>query len=154
MTFDLRSILDAISSVFGTVMGWVDSNPFSYFSFRTIVFLYVFFALYVLAVGLYRAHLTGALTKPGYIMGWPWIVIAAIVDFIANVTIFTAIFLEPPREFLVTTRLRRHLANGEDSDGWRWRVSNQICKKLLDYFDPRGSHCHPELMVDPLPLTK
>lgn len=141
--------MEYLTNLFLKVYDFLVDHPFLFGLVEVVIFLYVFFALYVLAVGLYRAHLTGVLTKPGYIMGWPWIAVAGIVDFIANVTIFSVIFLEPPQEFLVTTRFRRHLANGEESDGWRWRVSNQICKKLLDYFDPRGSHCHPELMVDP-----
>lgn len=151
---DLSSIFNAIMNAGSWAMDLIDSNPLSYYGFRVVVFLYVFFALYVLAMGLYRAHLVGALTKVGYVMGWPWMIVAGLVDFIANITVFSVIFLEPPREWLVTTRLRRHLANGEDRDGWRWRVSNQICKKVLDYFDPRGSHCHPELMVDPVPLSQ
>lgn len=140
---DLHSILAALGNGVSTMMGWIDSNPFSYFGFRTVIFLYVFFALYVLAVGLYRAHLAGTMRTTGYILGWPWMVVAAIVDVIANLTIFCVIFLEPPRELLVTQRLRRHLEAGE-SDGFRYRFARAICRHVLDYFDPRGAHCIPE----------
>lgn len=140
---DLNSILAVLGNGVNAIMGWIDSNPLSYFTFRTVIFLYVFFALYVVAVGLYRAHLAGTMRKTGYVLGWPWLVIAAIVDVVANVTIFAVLFLEPPREFLVTQRLRRHLLAGPDN-GFRYRFARAICYHVLDYFDPRGAHCIPE----------
>lgn len=140
---DLSSIFAALGNGLSTAMGWIDSNPFSYFSFRTALFLYVFFALYVLAMGLYRAHLAGTMRKTGYILGWPWMVIAALVDVLANVTIFVVIFVEPPKEFLVTQRLKRHLKTGPAA-GFRYRFARAICRHVLDYFDPRGAHCIPE----------
>lgn len=135
----------ALSSVFDKaveLLSILDENPISYFSIRAALFLYVFFALYVMVMALYRAHLSGTMRKAGYVLGWPWLVIAAIVDVVANLTIFCIIFLEPPRELLVTTRLRRHLLAGEDA-GFRYRFARAICKHVLDYFDPRGAHCVP-----------
>lgn len=106
----------------------------------TVFFLYTFFALYVLVMGIYRAHLDGTLTKGGYIIGGPWVVLGAVVDFVANMTIFSVLFLEFPQEALVTSRLQRHLKE-TDPDHWRYKISKTICTKLLDYFDPRGRHC-------------
>ena len=132
-----------ITSFFSDVWSGITSNPVTLYALIAIAFLHTFFALYVLATALYRAHLDKVLTKVGYVFGYPWLLLAVLVDFFAQFTIFIVIFLELPREFLVTQRLRRHLDNGEEKDGWRWRVAHQICSKVLDYFDPRGSHCIP-----------
>lgn len=106
----------------------------------TVYFLYAFFGLYVLVMGLYRAHLDQTLSKGGYFLGAPWLVIGWIVDFVANMTIFVVIFLELPREALVTSRLQRHLRESSQ-DEWRYKLSKLICERLLDYFDPRRKHC-------------
>ncbi len=106
-----------------------------------VLYLYVFFFMYVGIMGLYRAHLDKVLTKPGYVLGAPWLVIGYMLDIVANFTIFVVIFLELPRELLVTSRLKRHLSDVNNTDSWRWRVAHQICIKLLDYFDPRRQHC-------------
>lgn len=106
-----------------------------------IAFLYLFFGVYVLVMGLYRAHLNKSLTKPGYVMGAPWLALGYAMDVIANLTIFTVVCVELPRELLVTTRLKRYLNDERQIGNWRWRVAHQICTKLLDYFDPNGKHC-------------
>jgi hypothetical protein len=123
MNFDL-SFLDALKLLGGAVL-----------------FLYVFFFLYVGIMGLYRAHLDGVLTKPGYVLGAPWLLIGYVFDVVANFTIFVVIFLEPPQELLVTSRLQRYLRDPDLVNTWRWRVAHQICSKLLDYLDPHGKHC-------------
>ncbi len=129
------------------VLNLIDSNPVSYVGVRAVLFMYVFFLLFVAATALYRAHLEKKLTKAGYILGWPAIALAGVFDFIANATIVAAICLEPPRELLVTDRFRRYVKGGEDKYGFRYRIARGVCKKLLDYFDPRGSHCYPDEMI-------
>lgn len=104
-----------------------------------VLYLYLFFGVYILVMNLYRAHLEKTLTKPGYVLGAPWLVLGAFLDVMANLFIFPFIFLEPPREWLVTTRLRRHM-DGEP-EGFRYRFARAICRKLLNAFDPSGKHC-------------
>lgn len=106
---------------------------------KAIIFLWIFWGLYVLIMGLYRAKLDGRLTKGVRILGYPYLIIGLLVDFVANVTIFSLLFLELPREWLVTSRLKRHL--NSDEIGFRFRLANTICGKLLDIFDPTGAHC-------------
>lgn len=53
-------------------------------------YLYVFWLLYVLIMGFYRAYLNKRLTKPALVLALPAIVVGLLVDFIANWT------LKPP----------------------------------------------------------
>jgi len=61
-----------------------------------------------------------------------------VVDVVANLTAASIVFMELPREWLVTTRLTRHL---HDEGGWRRTLARSICHCMLDPFDPRGEHC-------------
>ena len=105
----------------------------------TLLFLWGFWALYVLIMGLYRAHLNKKLSRISYVLGMPWLVIGLIVDFVANVTIASLVFLDPPKELLVTARLQRY--NTQSIRTWRSEWANWICTNLLDVFDPNGDHC-------------
>lgn len=104
-----------------------------------ILFLWFFWALYVMVMGLYRAHLNKKLSRVTYVLGAPWLIIGLVVDFVANIILATIIFLDLPREFLVTARLQRYSNSSEDD--WRKHFSVWICEHLLDVFDPSGDHC-------------
>jgi hypothetical protein len=41
-------------------------------------------------------------------------------------------------EGFVTHRLRTYIRAGS---GWRWRIADVLCRRMLDPFDPTGSHC-------------
>lgn len=105
----------------------------------TFVFLYVFFALYVLVMGFYRAYLAKRLTVTTKVLAIPWIGVGFVVDLIANMTVATVVFLDLPQELLVTSRLDRYLH--EEADSWRGQIASWVCVNLLDYFDPNGRHC-------------
>jgi hypothetical protein len=128
-----------IHEAYIAVRDWVVYLSWKEVVLYSLLYLYLFFGLYILVMGLYRAHLEKALTKPGYVLGAPWLLLGALVDVLANLIIFPFIFLERPKEWLVTTRLRRHM-DGEQ-EGFRYRFARAICKKLLNAFDPRGKHC-------------
>lgn len=102
-----------------------------------LVGLWILWGLYVLVMGLYRAHLARRLTKLHYAMSLPFVLAGFAVDVLANVLIASVIFLELPAEWLVTTRLQRHLS----AVSWRGRLARWICTQLLDVFDPTGAHC-------------
>lgn len=139
--------MEILLSYLSSFKAAIDSNPLSYFSFRAVLFMYVFFILFVAVMSLYRAHLEKKLTKVGYVLGWPVVAVAGVFDVIANVTVVSIICLEPPREWLVTDRFRRYVKGGEEAYGFRYRIARGVCKKLLDYFDPRGSHCFEGINV-------
>ena len=106
----------------------------------TIAFLYVFWALYVLVMGFYRAHLKGQLTGVVKWLAWPWVILGCAVDVFAQYTVAAVFFLDAPKmgEHLVTDRLQRYVAEGR---GWRYHKAKWICDNLLDIFDPNGDHC-------------
>lgn len=104
----------------------------------TLAYLWLFWGLYVLVMGLYRAKLDGRLSKPLIFMGAPFILAAYLMDVLANLTIAWLIFWEIPRELTVTNRLKRHLKQSID---WRFNVALALCTSLLDPLDPTGRHC-------------
>jgi hypothetical protein len=104
-----------------------------------IAFLWAFWSLYLLCIGLYRAHLSGRLSRIAAILGAPWLLLGALVDVIAQMTVATVVFAEWPREWLVTQRLQRYIRTEPNS--WRGQRAMRLCMKLLDPFDPTGKHC-------------
>lgn len=102
------------------------------------LYLWAFWGAYVLVMGLYRAHLNNKLTPLTTALGLPFVIFGIVVDVLANIFIATIIFLEIPKELLVTTRLARHNTSGS---GWRKDIATYICSNLLDVFDPSGDHC-------------
>lgn len=100
---------------------------------------YGLWILYIIVMGLYRAKLAGRLSPSAAVLGAPFLLIGYVVDVLTNLTVAPFVFLEFPRETLVTTRLTRHLRSGS---GWRYRFAKAICNSLLDPFDPRGVHCN------------
>lgn len=106
-----------------------------------LVGLWVFWCGYVFTMGLYRAKLSGRLKGLSLAMASPFVAVAFVLDFIAQMTVFSVAFAELPRELLVTGRMRRLMAG---PDGWRRRLADYLCKHLLDPFDPTGAHCDSE----------
>jgi hypothetical protein len=104
----------------------------------TVGFLWAFWGMYVLVMGIYRAHLSHRLKGLVLVLSLPFVVIGFLMDVFANLTIASLVFLEPPREWLVTSRLQRYIAHGT---GWRFWLAKYICDHLLDVFDPSGDHC-------------
>lgn len=95
---------------------------------------------YILIMGLYRAKLDGKLTPLTTTLAFPALVVGYTLDLLVNWTFATVLFVEMPRKPLetVTHRLTRYIDSGF---GWRYLRAKWICDHLLDYFDPRGTHC-------------
>lgn len=100
--------------------------------------LWVFWALFVLVMGMYRAWLAKRLGRLAIALSLPWIVIGLALDFAANCSLAIVLFVDLPHELLVTRRLRRYILQGS---GWRRDVAVWVCENLLDPFDPTGDHC-------------
>lgn len=62
--------------------------------------------------------------------------VGIIWDFLFNVTFGCVLFLELPRETMLTFRLQRILLT---DDGWRFKVAYFMCKKLIEPWD--FNHC-------------
>ncbi len=104
----------------------------------TLAFLWAFWAMYVLVMGIYRAHLAKRLTAVTLCLSAPFIALGYLMDVIANLTVASLVFLEFPRELLVTSRLQRYVASGARV---AFTIADWICNHLLDVFDPSGNHC-------------
>ena len=100
--------------------------------------LWLFWALYVFTMAVYRAKLAGRLRGINRVMAAPLVLQAAAVDVIANIVVAPIVFLDPPRELLVTSRMKRYMAH---EGGWRKRWAEWLCNSVLDPFDPDGDHC-------------
>jgi hypothetical protein len=69
------------------------------------------------------------------IIAAPQIVIGILLDVILNL-LMTGIFLDLPREWLLTDRLQRYRAN---ASGRKLRIANTMCDEWLNPFD--DGHC-------------
>lgn len=74
------------------------------------------------------------------VFGYPWLWLGLVLDAALSVFVGTLVFLDPPRELLLTARLKRYI-NTSPVGSWRERLASWICTNLLDPFDKRGDHC-------------
>lgn len=105
--------------------------------FMATVILYLVWMFYLIVMTLKRARDAKTLSLPASIMAMPLVWTGVLLDAIGNITICTVVFLELPREALITSRLKR-LILGE---GWRSDLAGWMCADLLNAFDPSGNHC-------------
>lgn len=97
---------------------------------------WLLWVFYLAVMNLKRVRDTHGLSVAAKIMGYPALYIGILLDFLVNVTVCTVLFLELPKETLVTSRLQRH-ANGK---GWRKSLAIWFGAALLNDFDPSGNH--------------
>lgn len=100
--------------------------------------LYGLWTLYLAIMALQRAHESRQLRGVAKWAGLPLVLAGYALDAFVNLTVFSVLFLERPREWLVTQRLQRHVRHGT---GRRQRLARWVCAEFLDTFDPAGSHC-------------
>jgi hypothetical protein len=89
-------------------------------------------------MSLYRAKMNKTITRTSLIIGYPILAVGAFIDLFMNVTLFSLVFFELPKEWLLTKRMQRYIKTGT---GWRFKVADWICRNLLNIFDPSGRHC-------------
>lgn len=99
--------------------------------------LYVLWVLYLAVMALKRADKEGKLSRPARWLGMPVLAFGYFLDAFANLIIMTVILFEFPQEWLVTSRVSRHV-NGS---GRRAAIARFMCTHLLNPFDPSGKHC-------------
>jgi hypothetical protein len=98
--------------------------------------LITFYTLYLAAINFYEnRHETSSLVV---FLAAPMLVAMLVCDFLMNMTLFSVIFVDVPRELLVTARLKRYRAL---PDGWRKHWADEICTRGLNPFDPTKHHC-------------
>jgi hypothetical protein len=103
-----------------------------------ILFMYPLWVMYLAVMNLERARDAGTLTPHARALGTPLLFLGLLVDFLYNVVVLTVLFLELPRELLVTARVSRHKKDGR---GFRKALATWFCVNLLDPYDPDGCHC-------------
>lgn len=111
-----------------TAMEWAG------YGFALVYALWIF---YLAVMNIKRAKDLDKLRKPALVMGYPVLLVGYSLDMLANLTVFTVLLLELPRELTVTARLKRH-AYGPQT--WRRTFSLWFAHNLLDVFDPSGKH--------------
>lgn len=102
---------------------------------------FAFFSLYVLwffflaVIALKKSRDDGRLTPWARRFGVPILIIGECIDFLVNSLILTVLLVELPQEWLVTSRVKRHLSD----DNWRGSIARWFDDQLLDPIDP--GHC-------------
>jgi cyanate permease len=97
---------------------------------------YALWVFYLAVMNLKRAKDAGQLSTTAKVLGYPVLIVGYLLDCFVNLTVMTLLLLEIPQETTVTSRLSRHLNEGE---GWRKAIAAWAAP-LLDVFDPSGKH--------------
>tara|TARA_R110000822_G_scaffold9207_16_gene35898 strand:+ start:134 stop:481 length:348 start_codon:yes stop_codon:yes gene_type:complete len=97
---------------------------------------YALWIFYLAVMNLKRAKDAGQLTTTAKALGYPVLIVGYVLDCFVNSTVMTVLLLEIPQETTVTSRLSRHLNEGE---GWRKSIAAWAAP-LLDPYDPSGKH--------------
>lgn len=98
--------------------------------------LYALWTLFLAAMSLRAARERGRLSRTALAFALPIAATAILLDVLVNATLATLVFVDLPREWTLSQRLSRYLPQ----DGWRARVALWLGDRLLDPFDPSGSH--------------
>ena len=97
---------------------------------------YALWVFFLSVMNLKRAKDAGQLTTTAKCLGYPVLIVGYLLDCFVNLTVMTVLLLEIPQETTVTSRLSRHLNEGE---GWRKSIAAWAAP-LLNPFDPSGRH--------------
>lgn len=108
------------------------------FLLKVLLWLWLFYVFYLACMSLVRGHQAGTLTLASKLLGYPIIAAGLAIDVFMNAFVFTIIFLERPREWLVTDRLKRHIKQHT----LRAKLARFLCNEILSPFDPSGDHCN------------
>ena len=92
---------------------------------------------YLAIMALKRAKDEGKLSKAAFSFGVTLLVPAYLMDVLGNITICTVLFLDLPREALITSRVQRYV---DGKDGWRRNLAIWFARHLLNPFD--ADHIH------------
>lgn len=99
--------------------------------------LYVTWLFYLAVMNLKRAKDAGTISRIALFLGYPVLFVGLLFDLTVNVVVCTVLFLDLPKEALMTARLKRY---NETDTGWRKQLALWFASNLLDVFDPSGKH--------------
>lgn len=83
-----------------------------------------------------RAHAENKLNGVLWVLCLPFVALSLLIDLINNISVFTVMFAELPRELLVTDRLKRHAKQHT----FRGKLARWLGDILLNPFDHTGNH--------------
>jgi len=98
---------------------------------------WILWIIFAAVMRLKQVRDAGKLTPAMKVFGYPALALGLVVDFVVNVIFGTLVFLQPPREMTLSSRLWK-LSNGDE--GWRKDWATWIRVQLLDSLDPAGIH--------------
>lgn len=105
-----------------------------------LLFIYLFYLGFALAVSVYRQWLKGALNPLNKVLFAPVLITFIVLDVVLNYTIFLVLLgPAPPKCYTISTRLAEYRKVQDGS--WNDWIANFICEKLLNTVDPIGKHC-------------
>ena len=106
-----------------------------------IVLIYATWVAFLSIMALKSARDNGKLTKASELLAVPLLGVGWLLDFTLNMCA-TPVFLDLPREWLLTLRCDRYLsiANPTGLNLYRQRFARLLCQNLLDPFQS-GGHC-------------
>ena len=104
-----------------------------------LIILWTLWILYVAMMHIERVIEISDIPWQAKMLVLPTLWIFHVVEFVANVIVCTIVFLDLPRERMVTHRLRRYRDNPDKYKAWRLKVVYFI-KPMLNPFDHRGDH--------------
>jgi hypothetical protein len=114
------------------------SEILTYAGYTLALFIGLVYLTYVHYVAIMHfARFRDTLTKVQVIWGYSLYFVGFLLDFALNIVVMTVMFLQLPRQVLVTSRLSCLIYD----KGWRGKVAKWICTQWLDGFDPKGPHC-------------
>lgn len=100
-----------------------------------LLLVYALWGLFLAVMALKHARNAGRLTPWAWRFGLPILMLGYLLDFFVNMVVMTVLLCEIPREWLVTARVKRLLADS----GYRGAVARWLDTQLLDPIDP--GHC-------------
>ena len=87
---------------------------------------------YLAVMALKRVRNEGKLSRAAFAIGLTLFIPAYVLDILGNLIICTVLFLDLPRETLITGRIQRYV---DGPDGWRRRMAVWFAVHLLNPFD-------------------
>jgi hypothetical protein len=106
-----------------------------------LALIYLTWLFFLAIMALKSARDNGKLTRTSEVLALPMLVVGWLLDFSLNMAA-TPVFLDFPREWLLTLRCDRYLriADPTGLNAYRQRFARLLCKNLLDPFQS-GGHC-------------
>lgn len=130
----LPGILSAGTPVLTEALGLLLAIPLAS---RLVLLLWVTWVMYLAYASLEGAYKRGQVGKVAKVLAIPLLLVFWPLDVLFNVTLFSVMFWEWPKELTITARLSRH---HRESTGWRYKMAKWFGAELLDPYDADGHH--------------